>query len=71
MSYTFGTPGLQVSDEGEGVFSRDVSLVASSAAENDLAELKRAVLEAKYSNLLGQVRILTVDSPDGPRRWGL
>jgi hypothetical protein len=68
MSYTFGTPGLQVSDEGEGIFSRDVSLAASSTAENDLAELKRAVLEAKYSNILGQVRTPTVGSPG---RWRL
>jgi len=68
MSYTFGTPGLQVSDEGEGIFSRDVSLAASSTAENDLAELKRAVLEAKYSNILGQVSTLTVGSPG---RWRL
>lgn len=55
MTSTFGTPGLKVSDEGEGIFSRDVSLAASSTAENDLSELKKAVLEAKYSTLLSQV----------------
>ncbi len=48
--------GAFVTDEGATVFSRDPSVSASSAAEVDLVELKKAALEAKYANLLKDVR---------------
>lgn len=63
MAVSLSAYGPLVAEEGATVFSRDVSITGSSAAEGDLVELKRAALQAKYANQLKEVRKIWIYQP--------